>query len=53
VRRALANVWSLAGWHAVERDRAKAVSCYVKAASYWPWSVGTYKNIVKACLGRA
>jgi glycosyltransferase involved in cell wall biosynthesis len=52
-RRALANVWSLAGWHAVERDRAKAVSCYVKAATYWPWNVGTYKNIVKACIGRA
>jgi glycosyltransferase involved in cell wall biosynthesis len=53
VKRALANVWSLAGWHAVEVDRGKAVSCYLKAASYWPWSAVTYKNIVKACIGRA
>jgi len=53
VRRAFANVWSLAGWHAVESDRRKALGCYVKAASYWPWSGTTYKNMVKACLGRA
>ena len=52
VKRALANVWSLAGWHAVEFDRGKAVSCYLKAASYWPWNAGTYKNIVKAVIGR-
>jgi glycosyltransferase involved in cell wall biosynthesis len=53
VRRALAQVWSLAGWHAVERNRAKAMSCYLRSAAYWPWSLTTYKNIVKSCLGRA
>ncbi|MEJ0038441.1 MAG: glycosyltransferase [Gammaproteobacteria bacterium] len=52
VRRAFAQNWALAAWHAAEHQPRKAISCYLRALSYWPWSVGPYKGIVKACIGR-
>jgi glycosyltransferase involved in cell wall biosynthesis len=50
-RRAFANVWEIAAWHAIDR-RWKAIAWYVRSASYWPWNLRVYKGIVKSCLGR-
>ena len=52
-RQARANVWAIGAWIAAPTDRLTAVAWFVRAARYWPWNLGVYKGIVKACLNRA
>ena len=51
IRQALANSCSIAAWQSmIDRPWMRMV-WYVRSAYYWPWNLGTYKGIIKCCLG--
>lgn len=52
VRQAFASLWEIAAWQAAVNRRWRAIGCYLRSASYWPWNGRVYKGIVKCCLGR-
>lgn len=52
VRKAFASVWTIGAWQAAADQPGRAIAWYLRAASYWPWDVETYKAIAKCCLGR-
>ncbi|HVW68995.1 MAG TPA: hypothetical protein VHB68_08465, partial [Steroidobacteraceae bacterium] len=52
VRQAFASVWEIGAWQAASGQPAKAIRWYLRAASYWPWKLQVYKEVIKCCLGR-
>jgi glycosyltransferase involved in cell wall biosynthesis len=52
-RRALANIESCSAWFLAESSPRKAIQWYMNSLWYWPFSVNSWKGIVKGCLGRS
>jgi glycosyltransferase involved in cell wall biosynthesis len=53
VRRALANAWRVAAWNVAAARRWQAVRWYLCSLYFWPFHLGTYKELMKCCLGIA
>jgi glycosyltransferase involved in cell wall biosynthesis len=52
VRRALSQLWLLAGWQAGPIDRAESIRSYLRAARFDPFNFAIYRGAVNAALGR-
>ena len=52
-RRAMANIESCSAWFLAGSSPEKAIGWYVNSLWYWPFSVNSWKGIVKGCLGRS
>lgn len=51
-RMAMATAWRTSAWYVADTNRIKAALWYARSLRFDPLSLRTYKQIVKACLGR-